>query len=193
MEMKIQEVRIGKRSGVNFNEHKLTVIIDTPEVLIHRFAKPDTGCRSITFINTRGILAITGDYGNWIFCREFHPSAEGFVSDSYWCEKLRIASTQKISDYSSEETKKTIEKKLKNIDEDLDEDDKEYLEDLLSQVDECEERFMVYAYDNLPKNRDCEFIPCVKKLNPWLEVIFDAFDEICLREKENLTPNHKER
>jgi len=28
-------------------------------------------------------------------------------------------------------------------------------------------------------------VPHTKKLNPWLEVIFDAFDEICLRIKED--------
>jgi hypothetical protein len=180
-----------KRTNVNFDKHEVT-IIDSGETLIHKFNRPNTCCGAITFINTHGILAITGDYGNWIFCREFHPSPEGFVSDSYWCEKLRISSTQKISDYSPEETRKEIEERLKNVDEDLDNDDKEYLQDLLNQVDECEERYMVYAYDNLPNGRDSDFIPLIKKLNPWLEIIFDAFDEICLREKnkEKICPTN---
>jgi hypothetical protein len=178
-----------KRTDVNWDKHELTVVVDTPEVLIHKFAKPNTICGSITFINTQGILAITGDYGNWIFCREFVPSAEGFVSDSYWCEKLRISSTQKISDYDPDETRKEIHEKLKDEDEDFDEDDKAYLNDLLNNLDECEERYMVYAYDNLPHNRDHEFIPLIKKLNPWLDIIFDAFDEICRRMKE--TENEK--
>jgi len=180
-----------KRTDVNFDKHELK-IIDTPEVLIHIFAKPNTVCGSIKFINTQGILAITGDYGNWIFCREFHPSAEGFVSDSYWCEKLRMASTQKPSDYDPERTRKEIEERLAGKEEELDEDEKEYLKDLLNQVDECEERYMVYAYDNLPKGRDYEFIPLIKKLNPWLEIIFDAFDEICRRGKNRLTPPSQE-
>ncbi len=172
-----------KRTEVNFDKHEVTVI-DLGETLIHKFKKPDSYHQSITFINTQGILAVTGDYGNWIFCREFTPSPDGFVSDSYWCEKLKISSTQKISDYSPEETRKEIEEKLKNAaDEDLDDNDIEYLKDLLNQADECEERYMVYAHDNLPNNRDHEFVPCIKKLNPWLEVIFDAFDEICRREE----------
>lgn len=169
-----------KRTEVNFDKHELT-IIDSPEVLIHIFAKPDTFCGSIRFINTQNILAVTGDYGNWIFCREFHPSADGFVSDSYWCEKLRISSTQKPTDYDPEGTRKEIEERLKDEDEDLSEEEKTYLEDLLYQVDEREERYLVYAHDNLPSNRDHEFVPYIKKLNLWLEVIFDAFDEICQR------------
>lgn len=171
-----------KRTDTNFDKHELT-IIDTNDVLIHKFNKPDTIHGSITFINTQGILAVTGDYGNWIFCREFHPSVEGFVSDSYWCEKLRISSTQEISDYDPENTRREIEKMPTDQDENLDEEDREYLKSLLNYVDECEERYLVYAYDNLPKNRDHEFVPHIKKLNPWLEIIFDAFDEICQRYK----------
>ena len=174
-----------KRTDVNFDKHELTVVVDIPEVVIHKFKKPDSYHQSITFINAQGILAVTGDYGNWIFCREFHPAADNFVSDSYWCEKLRISSTQKISDYDPEGTKKEIEERLKE--DDLGEDEKDYLNDLFNYVDECEERYMVYAHDNLPKNRDYEFIPITKKLNPWLEVIFDAFDEICRRKKNNKT------
>jgi hypothetical protein len=181
-----------RRTDVNFDKHELTVI-DTNDVLIHKFKKSNTICCSITFINTQGIMAVTGDYGNWIFCREFHPSAEGFVSDSYWCEKLRISSTQKISDYDSEDTRKEMEKMISNEDENLDEEDREYLKSLLDYVDECEERYLVYAHDNLPKNRDHEFVPYIKKLNPWLEVIFDAFDEICQRYKRKEMPSNEKK
>jgi len=169
----------GKRSGVDFSNHQVKKI-ESENLLIYCFSKPNTICGSIKFINTQGILAITGDYGNWIFCREFHPSPDGFVSDSYWLEKLRMVSTQKPTDFDPEGTRVEINERLKE--EDIDEEEKVYLEDLLNQVYECEERYLVYAHDNLPKNRDHEFVPIVKKLNPWLEVIFDAFDEICKRE-----------
>ena len=169
-----------RRTNVDFSEHVVTKT-ESKELLIHYLAKPNTRCCAVKFINTQGIMAITGDYGNWIFCREFHPSHDGFVSAHYWCEKLQISSTQKYSDFSSYETEKDINKRLTD-DEDLSDEDKEYLNDLLNYVHECEERYMVYAYDNLPKDRDHEFIPLVKKLNPWLEVIFDAFEEICKRE-----------
>ncbi len=173
-----------KRTDVNFDEHELTVLIDTPEVLIHKFAKPNTGHESITFINAQGILSITGDYGNWVLCREFIPSADGFVSDDYWCEKLRIFSTQKVDDYDTDETRKEINERLKNEDEYLDGKDKRYLKDLLDNLDEDEDEYKVYAYNNLPPDRDFEFIPFAKKLNPELNVIFDAFDEMCRRINE---------
>jgi len=173
------------RTDVNFDQY---IIIETryQDVLITEFKKPDTRCGSIIFINAKGVLAVTGDYGNWIFCREFHPSPDGFVSDSYWCEKLSIASTQKFSDYDPKATRLEIENRLRhdNIDEDeLETDEREYLENLLEYVDECEERYIVYSYDHLPQGRDYEYIPIIKKLNPWLEVIFGAFDEICRRKQ----------
>jgi hypothetical protein len=167
-----------RRTKIDWSKHEV-IKIETPDILVHYLRKPDTICGAVKFINTQGILAITGDYGNWIFCREFHPSRDGFVSDSYWLEKLRMCSSQKPTDFDPDETRKEIEERLEE--EDTDEDDREYLRDILNQVDECEERYMVYAHDNLPSGRDSEYIPIVKKLNPWLEVIFDAFEEICIR------------
>jgi hypothetical protein len=176
-----------KRTKVDFSKHILTPIVSvdgTP--LTFRFADPLTGCYAITFINTCGIMAVTGDCNNWIFCREFHPSAKGYVSDSYWVEKLRIASTQKPSNFSLEETKKEIEERLsKGKDDGMSDEDKDYLNDLLEHLYDGEERYQVYAHDNLPNNRDFEFVPYRTELNPMLEVVFDAFDEICERMKVN--------
>lgn len=184
--MKPQELR-KRRTEVNFDKHVLTEK-KTDDLYIIKFAKPDTSCDSITFINTNNIMAVTGDYGNWIFCREFHPSPDGYVSDGYWCEKIRIASTQETSNYDPNATREEIERLIK--DEELDQSEKEYLNDLLSYVDESEERYLVYAHDHLPNNRDHEFVPHMKSLNSWLEVIFDAFDEICRRknDEKNIRP-----
>lgn len=175
--MKIEELRT-KRTGLKFDEYFVTHN-KTKDAYIIKFSKPNTSCGSVTFINAEGILAVTGDYGNWIFCREFHPSHDGYVSDMYWLEKLRIASSQKPCNFSEEKTRKEIEELLN--DEDCDKEEKEYLEDILSHVDDGEERYLVYAHDNLPPNRDHEFVPHGKELNPWLECIFDVFDEVCRR------------
>ena len=40
------------------------------------------------------LCVVTGDVGNWMFCREFHPSSKGHVSDYYWVEKLQMSSSQ---------------------------------------------------------------------------------------------------
>ena len=57
-------------------------------------------------------MAVTGDIGNWIFCREFHPKAgkNNYASRSYMDEKLRISSEQKSEKYDSEEALKEISK-----------------------------------------------------------------------------------
>ena len=168
-----------KRTDKDFSKYVLEEIRPNDDILVYKFGVPDKYCGSLVFINAYGVLSVTGDYGNWIFCREFSASPDGYVSDGYWCEKLRIASTQKPSDYDHEATREEIKEMLNE--EDIDEEDKEYLEDLLDHLDEGEERYLVYAHDNLPKGRDHEFVPLRKKLNPWLEVIFDAFEEICER------------
>ena len=170
------------RTNIDWSKHEVEVIKYGEDVLVHKFRKPDMSCRSVYFINAFGVLTVTGDYGNWVFCREFHPSANGSVSDSYWCEKARIASSQQTHKYNADETRKEIERLIAE-DEELSEKELEYLKDLLDQVDESYERYMVYAYDNQVGRFDFENIPCVKKIDPWLECIFDAFDEICLRMK----------
>jgi hypothetical protein len=171
-----------KRTKVDFSKHVLTTI-QNENVRIDRFADPNTGCYAITFINSCGIMAVTGDCFNWIFCREFYPSEKSGVSDSYWVEKLRISSTQKPTRFSPKETEKEIRERLADED-DVSDADREYLEDLLNNLEDGEERYQVYAHDNLPAERDFEYVPYQTELDPMLEVVFDAFDEICRRMKE---------
>jgi len=140
----------------------------------------------IQFMNTNENLIVTGDYGNWIFCRPFIPSSDGFVSDCYWLEKLKISSSQELSKYDPEETEKSIQKLL---DSELEEYgyEGEELENLKSELshllyyvdDEIEYNYNAYRDSSL----DYEQIPYETKLNYWLLIIFDAFDEICNRIK----------
>lgn len=177
----------GKRTGIDFSNHEV-IITQMDGLLVHYLKKPGTICDSIRFINTHGILAVNGDYGNWIFCREFHPSQEGGVSDGYWKEKLGIASTQKASDYSPEKTRKSINEainggmeeygykgdKLKEV--------KDYLTECLDYVDD-EYEYIAFAYHRCPGYMDAEEIPFEKETKPWLLAVFDGFDEICRRLK----------
>ena len=103
----------GKRTGLDFSKHEL-LCTKSDELTIHHLKKPNTYYDSIKYINTQGIMAVTGDYGNWIFCREFHPSADDYVSSGYWCEKLSIASCQVYKEYDPEETEKEIKRRLKS-------------------------------------------------------------------------------
>ena len=55
------------------------------------------------------------------------------------------------------------------------------MEDLLNYVEDGEDRYCVFAYDNMVGRFDFEDIPIVYTLNYHLQVVFDAFDEICKR------------
>jgi hypothetical protein len=180
----------GKRTGIDFSEHILETKKQDNHTVYH-FRKPGTYMDSIMYINTYGIMAVTGDYGNWIFCREFHPTEKERVSDQYWCEKLSISSTQVYEKYDPEETAKRIKEHIEHgLEEYGWEGDrldtmKSYLHDCLEYVDE-EERYKVFAYDNLPSFTDYESIIICNEVKPWLKVVFDGFDEICRRMKEEV-------
>jgi hypothetical protein len=172
----------GKRTEIEFDQHEL-IITQSEGLLVHYLKKPNEIYDSVKFINTNGILAVTGDYSNWIFCREFHPTADGGVSDGYWHEKLRISSTQVATEFDSESTKKEIEKLLAE-EEDLTDEEKEYLSGCLDHADEGEFDYEYYAHrENCGRFEDHEYVPHEKKLNIQLQAVFDSFDEICRRMK----------
>ena len=131
----------------------------------------------IQFINTENVMTVTGDYGNWVFCRPFIPVPGGKVEDVYWLEKLRMGSTQVLGDYDPVETAKELQELL---DDESDEDVREILNTLLNNSED-EVSYTYVAY----RNDDTSLldVPFCKKINPWLLIIFEAFDEICRRLK----------
>jgi len=180
---------MNKRTNTDFSEHELKVIANDA-IIIHDLKQ--TGCEythRVKFINTCGIMVVTGDFGNWIFCREFHPSSEGKVSDYYWVEKLQINSAQNPYNFDNEGTKKEIEEGIEKGLEDYGYQDKKleemkkYYEELLNYVDLSEFEYTSFAYNNYPSFLDTERVPFIREIKPWLLVIFDAFDEICNRLK----------
>jgi len=179
------------RTGIDFRDHEL-LITEQEGLLIHYLKKPDTICQSIKYINTNGIMAVTGDYGNWIFCREFHPTGEGGVSDQYWCEKLRIHSNQKDKDFNTELTVKQlwygISKGLKEWGyegEKLNQA-KEFYSECIQHCD-SEWEYVAFAHGyNKPSFIDHEEVPFVETIKPQLQVVFDGFDEICKRLNEEI-------
>lgn len=185
----------GKRTDIDFSKHEV-LVTEVEGLLVHYLKQPGTITNCIKFINTNGIMAVIGDFGNWIFCREFHPSKEGGVSDGYWKEKLGIASTQKASDYSPRQTEIRIKEainggmeeygykgdKLKQV--------KEFLTECLRYVD-TEWEYVAYAYHNSPGFLDAEEIPFEKETKPWLLAVFDGFDEICRRMKAGELPEQQ--
>lgn len=176
----------GKRTGINFEKHEV-IVTKNDDCLIHYLKKPDTRCDSIKYINCGGILAVTGDYGNWIFCREFHPDKGNGVSDGYWHEKLKILSTQEALDFDGDATKKAIQERLDEYKaengEDANEEVIEYYEECMNKCDEHLLDYEFYAYREQPKGMDYEDVIIVKDYKYWLKAVFDGFDEMCRRLK----------
>jgi hypothetical protein len=174
-----------KRTSIDFSKHVLTTFEDK-YVTIYEFKIPGTYTHSMKFINTSGVMTVTGDWGNWVFCREFHPGPENGVSDGYWIEKLHISSCQKPYKYDSDETTRRLKERLQEIKEEYEEGSryeqlKEYYESCLENVDDYYD--YIQAARDHPGFMDAESIIEGKELNRWLEAIFDGFDEICSRMK----------
>lgn len=173
-----------RRTRVDFSGHELYVT-KTDDVVIHHLKKPDTYYDSIKFINAQGILAITGDYGNWILCREFNPEKETYgVSDDYWCEKIKIASSQEPYEFDSDAVVAEWEQRLKECD--FNEDEIKFVNECIERAESHEEEYKQYAYEHMPNNWDYDSIIFRKKPKYWLLVIFDGFEEICERLKKDL-------
>lgn len=183
-----------KRTDVDFSKHELRETHYEDPITGHNLdvwelKVPGTSWYRVIFINSCGILTVDGDYGRWSFCREFHPSANGKVSDGYWFEKLRIGSDLKYDEYDAEATEKELREW---IDSGLEEYGyegeelakmKEQFNDLLYYVDD-KIAYEYHAYRDLDID-DYEMIPYVKERNMRLDIIFDAFESICERIKES--------
>lgn len=172
-----------KRSTIDFSKHELE-IIKNENVLIHILQQPNSSICKVVFINTMGICSVTGDFGNWIFCREFHPSKDGYVSGGYWDEKLNMHSVQSSSEFDTEQTEKDIDYYVENyVNEDTSEEELAWIERLRQNSDDYYS-YITEAYRNQPYDVDSEAIPLGKVRNPRLNIIYDAFDEICSRIKD---------
>ena len=82
-----------KNTDIDWGKHEMT-IRQEGSITIHHLKFPDSSIYNVKFINGEGVLTVTGDFGNWVFCSPFVPSETGYVSEAYWLEKLRIASCQ---------------------------------------------------------------------------------------------------
>jgi hypothetical protein len=176
-------LKMTRRTKIDFSKHELKVT-KLEGVLIHEFKRPDTRNCMLVFINTNGIMSVTGDFGNWIFCREFHPSAdnEHGVSGGYWDEKLEISSVQKSDKYDAEQTTKLLNEFKETFEDsfgrEMDEDEKEWIEQLENNVDD-EHEYTYLAYREKPSTIDYESVPFGEKRHFWLDCVYDGFDAIC--------------
>lgn len=180
-----------KMSDWDFSEHTHKRETFTSEegntITIDHLRKGNSSMGYVRFVNDDYGLSVFGDFGNWIFCRPFLPSEEGYVSVPYWNEKLKISSSQDHAKYDAEETEKEIKELIENGLEDYGysgEDlakAKEWFKDLLPYTeDEIEYLYRAYRSNDCPCD-DLDYVPYVKKGSCRLLIVFDAFNEICNR------------
>lgn len=172
----------GRRTGVDFSNHQLEVV-KNEHVMVHHLKQPGTIINNIRYVNISGNLVVTGDFGNWIFCRPFHPSSTTTeVSASYWMEKLEIHSCQVPTKYNPEETLKSLKEYKKDRKKQgwLTKEEKQYLNRCMELVDDHLE-YQFYAYRELPHGWDYEDVIHEEKVKPWFQVVLDGFEEICRR------------
>lgn len=177
------------RGHCDFSKHVLAVT-ETEHFNTWDFRKPNTIIDAIKYTNIDGVLIVTGDYGNWIFCRPFRPSADGYVSDGYWMEKLAISSSQEGYEFDVEATRQELGRMIEvGYEEYGYSGDKlrkaiEYANGCLENVDENELDYKYFAYREFPNFMDYDEVIFIKTPKYWLKVVFDGFDEICKRLKE---------
>lgn len=182
-----RHLRKDRYSEWDFSAYQLdTTLLDG--VRIDRVHKNSSMCGSVTFINARGILAVTGDFGNWIFCREFHPAASNYVSQGYWLEKMETCSSGQCGmEYDRDATHKQVEEIMDGRYEGFDlesdpltEEEKEYLEECLdaSTGDDWYYEYIAHS-ENVGRFEDHDLVPLVKKLKAQLSCVFDAFNRAC--------------
>lgn len=170
------------RTKIDFSGHKLEVI-QSEGVLIHKFKRPNTSACMLVFINTCGVMTVTGDFGNWVFSREFHPSAgQTKVNDIYYDEKLQLNSVQTSKEFDSDEVMKGIAEFKEEYKELFHEEDYEAIEDWIEHLEESLEDEITYsfaAYREKPSCIDYESVPFFKKRRFALDAIYDGFEAIC--------------
>ena len=143
----------------------------------------------LKFINASGTLTVSGDFGNYVFCRPFIPSKGGSVSEMYWYEKLNTHSLQSFEneDYDFDSIIEELEAELEGVEENYSEENqegvKDYIKILIAAAGDNDKLEYEYAAfrSSMPNCLDYEFAPIYKKTNHRLQIVFDAFEEICKR------------
>lgn len=182
------------RTGIDFSRHIHRVEIfkcGDKDIQVDHFQVGSSRINYIQFICTDEVMTVTGDFGNWVFSRPFKPSPEGHVSDSYWLEKLQMASEQRLERLNMDAISKEIKQLIRSGLRDYGytgsklKEAKEWYKELLEYTDD-ELGYLAKAYRDYdrPSFIESEDIPNTRQIPTWLNIIFDAFDEICNRLKK---------
>lgn len=172
-----------RRIDMDWSDHVLKIEEHGEFATVHRLKKPNTGWEMVEFINIKGHgLLVCGDFGDWKFSRCFYPSKDGCVSEQYWIEKLHIANPrQDVFSFSQEALDVDIYQLTEYAKEVGRHDEtKEYIDILKESVCRAD---VVSSWYHCPDWMEPEDYPEGVKTCKRLEIIFDAFDEVCRRMK----------
>ena len=178
----------GVRTNIDFGNHEL-MIIESKEVTIYKFKKPETNIHSVTLVNHDGVMAVKGDFGNYIFNREFHPCAntQG-IGENYYIEKLECHSVQKGTEFDPDSTVRLLNERLAEIYQ-IESEEIDYLKKCVKEAEDKHQlSYDAYAYLNMPSGYDNEYVIRESKLNSFIPALFDAMECMCeyLREKTHI-------
>lgn len=174
-------------TGRDWSNHNLA-IFQSPNAMRYILHRPGTSFERVVLINSDGILAITGDFGNFIFCREFSPEKDGTQDIQYWAEKAKISSLQQVERYDSDATEKELQRMIETGLEEYGyegeelREAKQFMRDCLRYTS-TEFEYMNFAYNNRPGGFDPEMLVFIKSHDHQLMVVLDAYNEMCHRLK----------
>ncbi len=182
-----------KRTNWDFSQNILT-ITEYKNNTVYDFKRPDSIVGRVKITNIEGICLITGDFGRWSFCREFHPLNNATVSEEYWLEKLNQNSTQQPTEWNPNDNKQALYELINELKqefhdeyqkydhnhnkfkEELD-DHIEFINDLIGYTED-EIEFISFAKEHHPNNFDTERIPEYRSIKHQLNIVFDAFEQM---------------
>jgi hypothetical protein len=165
---------------MTFENHKLTQVNENT----YLFKQPRTGnCHIYFHFLVDGRMAITGDLGEWILERCFHPIMTERLSNGYFMEK--VVNDQKYV-FDSELLQKQLKELANEIMADYTQceewdqpetapdfsEESFYYEreaDYIVDMDRLVELFNIQDYESLPDG---------KKPHPWIEMIVEAYHYI---------------
>lgn len=164
--------------------HTVDIIKNTSDIFIRvdSLRKENSESEYIRFINNSYGMSVFGDCGNWIFDRPFIPEKESYINVPYWLEKLHANSIQSFNEFDFSEIEKDINQKISEIENNKEDYCKpdELIRAYIQLLDNCFDdiAYLNAIYNSTLNNED---IPIYKLIPKQLLIVFDAFNEICIR------------
>lgn len=136
-----------------------------------------------------GKVLVTGDYGTWVFGPQFPmPGTQSIIDPVYlsqkleaWCDSIRILSVDKTHEAIDNYEKSSGDEE--DMDPEIVEEWCDSLRKILRSTHD-ENEYLAQALQCQPEFLGTEDVPCSTELNPWLQVIFAAWEEMNRRETE---------